>query len=364
MEDSDLLEAVKEKETASHDGGVLSQDEIDELLTAIVPTPETAGPALLSFDELANAPDDVLRRIAERVTVDELAKALIREDSAIRKAFYRVMPLGNLKKLDEQLTSMTSFERKEKTASQRKILAIASKERVYRGSRIEDRFDSAEDFAAYLTWRQQPEQPYGLFEKDPTICRFENTPRAEELLADIERKNEEEGMGNAAIPGTNIKLINFSICPVCGRSFSFKDLSNYYLRPRPDPAFKNQAAQFRSDTRVYCEACENYFLPALVISDGTPKNETQFLCRIQTMNAIEDFYRETRRFPVLSANKKNRVKLDGKYGGIRNDALLKDMESRPALIVNLLQYTPANLALNLIDGSNVRKGDLLFGQWK
>jgi hypothetical protein len=31
------------------------------------------------------------------------------------------------------------------------------------------------------------------------------------------------------------------------------------------------------------------------------------------------------------------------------------------LITNLLQYTPANLALNLLDGSNVRKGDLLYG---
>jgi hypothetical protein len=37
------------------------------------------------------------------------------------------------------------------------------------------------------------------------------------------------------------------------------------------------------------------------------------------------------------------------------------MEERPALIANLLQYTPANLALNLLDGSNVRKGDLLYG---
>jgi hypothetical protein len=43
--------------------------------------------------------------------------------------------------------------------------------------------------------------------------------------------------------------------------------------------------------------------------------------------------------------------------------LLKEMEERPALISNLLQYTPANLALNLLDGSNVRKGDLLYGAW-
>jgi hypothetical protein len=49
---------------------------------------------------------------------------------------------------------------------------------------------------------------------------------------------------------------------------------------------------------------------------------------------------------------------------ILNDALLKEMEPKPALITNLLQYTPANLALNLLDGSNVRKGDLLYGAWE
>jgi ribosomal protein L32 len=318
---------------------------------------------LLSFAELANAPGEILMRIVERVSVDEFAKALIGEDSAIRKAFYRVMPLTSLKALDSKLNSMASFERKEKTASQRKILDIASRERVYRGFRIEDRFDSAEDFAAFLTWRGQPEQPYGLLGTDVTMCRFYGTLHSEELLADIERKNEAEGMGNVIVPGTNIKLINFSICPTCGHSFSFKELSNYYLHPRPDPTFKNQATQFRADTRVYCEECGNYFLPALVISDGTPKNETQFLCRIQTMDAIEDFYSKTRHLRVLSANENNLISSGGKYRGIRNDTLLKDMESKPTLITNLLQYTPANLALNLIDGSNARKGDLLFGQW-
>jgi hypothetical protein len=39
--------------------------------------------------------------------------------------------------------------------------------------------------------------------------------------------------------------------------------------------------------------------------------------------------------------------------------LFKEMEPRPVLISNLLQYAPVNLALNLLGGSNVRKGDLL-----
>jgi hypothetical protein len=195
------------------------------------------------------------------------------------------------------------------------------------------------------------------------MCRFSGTKNGENLLADIERKNKADGMGNAAIPGTNITLINFSVCPKCGLVFSFKDLREYYLHPRPDPAFKNAADQFRNDTRVFCAGCGTYFLPALVIADGTPKTETQFLCRTQTMNAIEDFY-EKKGIKVLSRNRGNRVRRQRRCTGILNDVLLKEMEERPTLISNLLQYTPANLALNLLDGSNVRKGDLLYGAWE
>ena len=49
---------------------------------------------------------------------------------------------------------------------------------------------------------------------------------------------------------------------------------------------------------------------------------------------------------------------------IRNDVSLNEMSVKPTLISNLLQYTPANLVLNLIDGSNVQKGDVLFGAWQ
>jgi hypothetical protein len=119
---------------------------------------------------------------------------------------------------------------------------------------------------------------------------------------------------------------------------------------------KIAADQFRNDTRVFCAGCGTYFLPALVIADGTPKTETQFLCRTQTMCAIEDFY-EKKGIKVLSRNRENKVRRQRKCTGILNDVLIKEMEESPALIANLLQYTPANLALNLLDGSNVRKGD-------
>jgi hypothetical protein len=78
------------------------------------------------------------------------------------------------------------------------------------------------------------------------------------------------------------------------------------------------------------------------------------------MHAIEYFY-EKKGIKVLSRNRGNRVHRQKRCTGILNDVLLKEMEERPTLITNLLQYTPANLALNLLDGSNVRKGDLLYG---
>jgi hypothetical protein len=142
-------------------------------------------------------------------------------------------------------------------------------------------------------------------------------------------------------------------------------LKDYYLNPKPDNTFSNRAKQYRLDTRVFCSECNTYFLPALVISDGTPKNEVQFLCRAQTANAIEVFYRNKGK-EVLSAKKENILKkqANGKIiKAILNDVSLNQLSAKPTLISNLLQYTPANLALNLIDGSNLQKGEVLFGLW-
>jgi ribosomal protein L32 len=188
-----------------------------------------------------------------------------------------------------------------------------------------------------------------------------NTRNGEKLLADIAQKNREEGMGNYQIPHTNITLINYSVCPTCGAVFSFKDLRTYYSNPKAIPLFKKRQDQQRQDTRVCCSECGTYFLPALIISDGTPKNEVQFLCRMQTMEAIESFYMKQRK-SVLSKSTNNILKND-KRRAIRNDVLLEDLSAKPTLIANLLQYTPAPLALNLMDGSNVKKGDVLYGSW-
>jgi hypothetical protein len=221
---------------------------------------------------------------------------------------------------------------------------------------------SIEEFEAFLTERKfEPEKTYGMFDKDITMCKFFESQDGETILADIERKNAEQNMGNIAIPNTNIRLINYSVCPKCKTVFSFKELMDYYKNPKPDPEFRNKAHQIREDTRARCSECGEYFLPALVIADGTPKNEVQFLCRVQTVHSIEKFFLDKGQ-PVLTKNEAN-ISKDGKFTNIRNDVELKLLESKPTLISNMLQYTPANLLSNLLDGSNVEKGDILFGKW-
>jgi ribosomal protein L32 len=194
------------------------------------------------------------------------------------------------------------------------------------------------------------------------MCRFSVSKDGENILSDIERRNKEQGMGNIAISNTKIKLINYSVCQKCGTVFSFKDLIDYYRNPKPDPVFQNRGEQIREDTRVCCSECGSYFLPALIISDGTPKNEVQFLCGMQTVNAIESFFNE-KGVAVLSKNKNN-IHINNEFMSIRNDVPLRELEPKPALISNMLQYTPANLLPNLPDGSNIEKRDILFGKWR
>jgi len=219
------------------------------------------------------------------------------------------------------------------------------------------------DFETYLLKRRPPEEPYGIFSRDVTMCRFFGSKNSENILADIERKNAKQRMGNVKIPHTNIRLINYSVCPKCGKVFSFKDLSDYYRNPKSDSRFHSRGEQARSDTRVYCPDCETWFLPALIIVDNTPKSEVQFLCRNQTMDAIEKYFFRKEEKQVLTINRANILTDSSGKKAVKNDIVLGEMAQKPALIANMLQYTPANLALNLMDGSNVKKGDVLFGYW-
>jgi len=224
-------------------------------------------------------------------------------------------------------------------------------------------FKNIEEFEKYLTARKfEPEKPYGLRTTDVSICRFFNNKNNDNILAYIKKKNEEQGLGNIKIPNTNIMLINYSFCPKCNSIYSFKEITDYYKKPRPDTRYKNIAHQFRNDTRVFCNNCNSYFLPSLVISDGTPKNEVQFLCRVQTIDAVEK-YMLSKNVKVLTKEKSNIMYKD-RLRAIKNDISIMDLEEKPTLITNLIQYTPLNLIMNFIDGTNVEKGDLLFDEWR
>jgi len=83
---------------------------------------------------------------------------------------------------------------------------------------------------------------------------------------------------------------------------------------------------------------------------------------VQTANAIENYFYQ-KNIKVLTKNKKNIVEKGG-IKAIKNDVYIKDLEQKPTLITNIIQYTPFNYIANLIDGTNVKKGDLLFNEWR
>ena len=328
---------------------------------------------IFTFEDILDVEDKKLKEIIWKIDTKELSKALISENDDIRKKFYRNMSLQNLHVLNKDMMETERFTVFEKKNAQRVLLKLIEKMPEFDKKRFENGFESLDDFEDYLLIRKPNDGTYGMFEKDVTMCRLGSLKNGEEILADIERKNEEEKMGNVTIPNTKIKLINSSLCPNCSKIFSFKDLLNYYANPKVDTRYKNIKEQYRQDTRVYCHDCGTYFLPALIISDGTPKSEIQFLCRIQTMQAIEIFYQGKNGSKVLSQNKRNILEkritstiTDNEktiVTAVRNDVFIKDMEEKPTLITNLIQYTPANIVMNVIDGSNFREKDVLFGVW-
>jgi len=118
-------------------------------------------------------------------------------------------------------------------------------------------FESIEAFEKYLTTRKLPtEEPYGIFDKDVSICRFFDSINSDNLLADIKKKNKEQGQGNIKIPNTDIMLINYSFCPKCKTTYSFKEITDYFRKPIPDTRYYNAAHQLRNDTRVFCHNCD------------------------------------------------------------------------------------------------------------
>jgi hypothetical protein len=56
--------------------------------------------------------------------------------------------------------------------AQQKILELISKIPKYKDTRFQSGFAVIEEFEKYLLDRHQPEKPYGIFDKDITMCRF------------------------------------------------------------------------------------------------------------------------------------------------------------------------------------------------
>lgn len=204
---------------------------------------------------------------------------------------------------------------------------------------------------------------YGIYENDQTVVKvslFEGG--SESLLADIYNKNKDEDMGNIKVPGTEIELVNYTVCPECKSTFSFQETQRYFTNPVLNPK-KNKFFQMRRDTRFRCSNCNTFFLPALIMVDNTkPQSEFQFLCRLQTVEAVESFYMSSYQQKVLTKKINYKYHLKNKIC-VLNDVNIFEMKAVPTLISNMIQYTPYDLILNFINGEHYKK-DPLFGYWK
>ena len=210
-------------------------------------------------------------------------------------------------------------------------------------------------------WTFNWKVPSSFNQNIPVVSFFNGGDNAENVLADIHAKNEAQGSGNIKIPGTDIELINYSQCPKCERVFSHQEVQDYYANPKPVEGV-DRSAQYRGDTRMHCAQCDTYFYHSLVISDGYPVNETWYLCRAQTVDAVEWFYHQKGE-KVLTRVRGNRIQgEDGKIG-ILNDLDLGTLSEQPDLVTSVLQYTPPKYIMAFVEGKNLENRDLLFGAW-
>jgi uncharacterized OB-fold protein len=233
----------------------------------------------------------------------------------------------------------------------------------------ESEYETTDKFLEFLTLRNQvPERVYGMYENDVAVVRFfedGNSSKKENILADIRRMNQEQGMGNVKIPNTNIEIINYSPCPKCGHVYSFADVFNYYMHPVRDMRFQTIEEQMVMDTRVVCEECGTAFLPALIISDGTPRCEYQHICRAQTIRNVAVEMKRTYQLDVMYMKNSNIItQIDTGYKAWRNDVPASKLKTFPGLFSNLLQYTPAPLMLDFISGKNLEKEEPIYGIWQ
>ena len=219
---------------------------------------------------------------------------------------------------------------------------------------------TVENITEYLFERSKDikEDFYSLFEKDIAVSRFSTNPNALNVLDEIYEKNKKSKMGNKKIPNTNIELVNFSQCPYCEKIWSMEELTNYYKNPYMEKNYTRKEI-LREDTSIMC-LCKKRFNPSLLIMDGTSKEETQFLCRMQTIDAIEKFYLKEFNKDVLTRDKGSIRKYPNKEVGILSNILIDDLSLNPTLITNYIQYSTPSHILSFIDKKNQTK--FLFGQ--
>ena len=236
---------------------------------------------------------------------------------------------------------------------------LASIRRILGGEDGAPQFDGYADVVEHLKAREfEPNGRYGMFQSDATVLSFRANPKGESILADIKAANDREGGGNVQIPNSDIELINFSVCAACDTVHSFRDLESYYAKPTP-MAGVSAAQQLRQDVRVACKQCGAYFLPALVISDGTPKSETQFLCRTQVIEEIETALPR----PALTKRRANILTNAEGRKAILNDVLRHELDPYPGLVVNFIQYMPAPHIIEFVTEQNVEAKQVLYGMW-
>lgn len=215
-------------------------------------------------------------------------------------------------------------------------------------------------FTALRTQSLRSEPVSGMFTKDALVVSLHSTKNGDQVLADLIALNKKEGGGTVSVPGTDLQLVNFSRCPTCGTLFSAQDLRNYYRNPVPATDLAHRHLQLRQDPRVVCHECSTAFLPSLVIADSLPRNEVPFLCRLQTIHAVEVYMKEQHERPVLSQVASNVRTVAGKQQ-ILNDLSISQLAPKPGLILNILQYSTVPAQLHFLDGSNREHSDLIFG---
>lgn len=223
-------------------------------------------------------------------------------------------------------------------------------------------FATVEELAELLTSASIVEPVYAhAFAPAAPMARLSAQRDSLALLDATRALNDAEARGNFRIPGTGVELIPFAQCRKCKTQHSQGDLDRYYRSPPPDNRL-GRREQMREDTRFRCKKCRAIFLPTLVVVDGRPVTEFQYLCRIQTAHAIERYLWESTGRPVLTRNPASVMRRAGQQA-IANDVCLGDLRARPTLIANMLQYTPPQFVRSLITGANLQRPEPLYGAW-